>query len=75
MLLEAGSDKDAIDIYVCLSLRESPALLPNTPFHFAAFAGNFLIVEHLLVIGVDLRCRTIDRVPFLFSEDADRLRH
>ena len=33
---------------------------PNTPLHFAAFAGNFLIVEHLLLIGVDLRAQTID---------------
>lgn len=32
----------------------------NTPLHLAAFAGNFLIVEHLLLLGVDLRAQTID---------------
>ena len=48
MLIDAGSDKDAVDDY------------KNTPLHFAAFAGNFLIVEHLLLLGADLRMQTID---------------
>jgi len=35
-------------------------IVPNTPLHLASFAGNFIIVEHLLSIGVDLRAQTID---------------
>jgi ankyrin repeat protein len=42
----------------------------NTPFHFAAFAGNFLIVEHLLMMGVDLHLQTIDHVLLEVSENS-----
>ena len=47
-LLEAGSDPEAVDDY------------DNTPLHLASFAGNFLIVEYLLMIGVDIKRQTID---------------
>ena len=47
-LLEAGSNPEAVDDY------------NNTPLHLASFAGNFLIVEYLLMIGVDIKTRTID---------------
>lgn len=38
----------------------------NTPLHYACFAGNFLIVEHLLLMGVDLRAQTINHVFIFF---------
>ena len=47
-LLEAGSDPEAVDDY------------NNTPLHLASFAGNFLIVEYLLMHGVNIRAQTID---------------
>jgi ankyrin repeat protein len=68
LLLQAGSDKDALDdVFFSFFMFFSEFIkfvlqCPNSPLHFAAFAGNFLIVEHLLFMGVDLKSQTIDHV-------------
>lgn len=49
-------------LIVFLINKISYLFINNTPLHYACFAGNFLIVEHLLLMGVDLRAQTINHV-------------